>query len=265
MSLALIHAKPNRATIIVAQRRLLSLATKYEHPSLNLWFNNARYLVSASSPASIPKLEGEPEVVIVGRANVGKSTMLNLLLTRNKLVTTSSKPGGTKELKFFRVEITAGVTTKPLVLVDSPGYGSRGRAHWGQLFDQYIQERKQLKRIYICFNARHMLKDTDLAMLEHLSKAANGRWTIQPIFTKIDAIPENRASSHILQMIEDLEKVADPTLVHKPFMTGMVRGSGVLGVGIVGLKKDLARVAGLVKPIEEIEEPQTKLKLDVLL
>ena len=70
---------------------------------------------------------------------MGKSTLLNAVLGRNNLVRTSSKAGRTRSLNFFRV----GPGQGSLVLVDAPGYGARGREEWGELFDHYLENRKE--------------------------------------------------------------------------------------------------------------------------
>jgi len=151
--------------------------------------SSANILASATSASSIPDLSGLPEVIVIGRANVGKSTFLNAVLGRKNLVRTSKKAGSTKALNFFG----AGGDPNTFVVVDAPGYGARGRPESGKLFDIYIQNRKQLRGIYILLNHDHGLKDSDLAMLAHLDdfcsgakKAQSTRLTLQPIITKTE-------------------------------------------------------------------------------
>ncbi|KAJ7065433.1 P-loop containing nucleoside triphosphate hydrolase protein [Mycena amicta] len=249
MSLVLSHVGLNRTTIT---RRLFS----------GLRFTGAEFLASAQTPDRIPSLLGEPEVVVVGRANGGKSTLCNMLVGRNRLVMTSRKPGGTKSLKFFRVQITAGHQTRPIVLVDAPGYGARGRVEWGELFNHYIEERKQLRRVYICFNAKHMLNDVDLGMLEYLSAASRDRWTIQPILTKIDTLPLAKANQHILQMHKQIQSVAAASIAEKPFVTSLVQGAGSLGVGVETVRRDLAQLCSLLAT-KEGPSLRTNLKFNV--
>ncbi|KAG1797907.1 uncharacterized protein BJ212DRAFT_1581989 [Suillus subaureus] len=88
---------------------------------------------------SLSLLGGLPEVVVTGRANVGKSSLLNAVIGRRDLLFTSKKAGRTQTLNFFRVGSPPG----RLVVVDSPGYGARGRPEWGALFNHYLETRKQ--------------------------------------------------------------------------------------------------------------------------
>ena len=102
-------------------------------------------------------------MIVTGRANAGKSTLLNAVLGRKALVHTSKKAvrsrpdttryaaerdglkGRTRVLNFFRV----GAPPGKLILVDAPGYGARGRAEWGKLFDGYLETRKECACYFI--------------------------------------------------------------------------------------------------------------------
>ncbi|KAL1696747.1 P-loop containing nucleoside triphosphate hydrolase protein [Schizophyllum commune] len=206
------------------------LSTK-DHASV---FANARFVAAAGSISNIPKLEGRPEVIVTGRANSGKSSLFNAVVGRKDLLHTSSKPGRTKELNFYSV----GADPGHLVLVDAPGYGARGRPEWGELFDHYISTRKQLRRIYILFNAKHDLNDYDLGMLANLSDKlinAEGRqpFTLQAIITKVDSIPSGKEGETIRKLRQDIFKAAPlcmPPLLtsvtmHPPFGVGTVRSN----------------------------------------
>ncbi|KAI0077735.1 P-loop containing nucleoside triphosphate hydrolase protein [Panus rudis PR-1116 ss-1] len=169
-------------------RRTYSTRPSLSTSTKNVFGNSgaATFLAAAATPESIPKLHGLPEIIVTGRANVGKSTLLNALLGRKDLLRTSSKPGRTQTLNFYQVGSAPG----SLVVVDAPGYGSRGRPEWGDLFNYYVQNREQLKRVYILFNAKHGLNETDKLMLQSLNEqclASNGaRFTLQGIITKAD-------------------------------------------------------------------------------
>ncbi|KAF7317636.1 p-loop containing nucleoside triphosphate hydrolase protein [Mycena kentingensis (nom. inval.)] len=250
MSLVLVHAPSTTLKPAASTLRYFSL--KYKNPA-DLQFKNAAYVQQAFNQeqlASLPKL-GEPEVIVSGRANAGKSTLLNMLLG-GKLATTSKTAGHTKSLKFFRLDVALASSTRvrPVLLVDAPGYGSRGRVEWGELFNHYIAERKQLQRIYICFNTKHLLNAVDLGMLEHLASVLTSRseslppWSIQPILTKIDTVPLAHGREHIVQMQEQIRGAVGTQagLVRHPLVTGM---SGSTPVGVENVRNDLAELSGI--------------------
>ncbi|KAN0137067.1 P-loop containing nucleoside triphosphate hydrolase protein [Lactarius tabidus] len=149
--------------------------------------HTAEFIAAAGSVSSIPRLAGLPEVVVTGRANVGKSTLLNAVMKRKALVASSKKPGRTKTLTFFRI----GPQPGKVILVDAPGYGERGRPEWGKLFNEYLQTRAELCRVYILLNAKHGINEADKLMLRDLDARvqSGSRWTLQAVITKADLVP----------------------------------------------------------------------------
>ncbi|TFK68746.1 P-loop containing nucleoside triphosphate hydrolase protein [Pluteus cervinus] len=183
-------------------RRLYSTSV-FDHP------NAAQFLAAAGSTESIPKLYGLPEIVVTGRANCGKSTLLNAVLGRKTLLRTSKKAGRTRELNFYGVGLEPG----KLVVVDAPGYGERGRAEWGKIFDHYVQTRKQLRRVYILFNAKNMMNAADTQMLQHLSSfliSDRGQqpFTLQSVITKADTVPPEKVDEVISSMRKQIWEAA---------------------------------------------------------
>jgi GTP-binding protein len=144
----------------------------------------------------------------LGRANVGKSTLLNALMGRTDMVRVSKKAGHTKSLNFFRL----GIEPDQLVLVDSPGYGMRGRREFSGVFDEYMKHRSQLQRVFILINAQHGILDSDRMMMEHLSEIFPQRenpFTLQPVITKIDSLA---AKGRLAPLILDLDATTHTTL-----------------------------------------------------
>ncbi|KAF9554950.1 P-loop containing nucleoside triphosphate hydrolase protein [Agrocybe pediades] len=202
---------------------------------------SAAFIAAAKSTSSIPKSNGLPEIVVTGRANAGKSTLLNAVLGRTSLLSTSKKAGHTRSLNFYRV----GADPGKLLLVDTPGYGARGRAEWGALFDHYIQNRKELKRIYILFNAKHGLNETDKQMVAHLSDAlvteqGTQPFTLQAIITKADTVPIANLEQVIAGMKKDIWEAAPLCL--PPIVTS-AEMRPPFGVDLV--RQNIAQACGL--------------------
>lgn len=127
-----------------------------------------------------------PEIAFAGRSNVGKSSLINKLVNRKNLVKTSSKPGKTESLNFFKVE-------GGLHLVDLPGYGfarkdQKTRDSWQELISGYILSRAALACVVVIIDLRHELKKLDRDMVDWL--AANGK-NFLIIYTKADKLSNN--------------------------------------------------------------------------
>jgi GTP-binding protein len=105
----------------------------------------AELLAAAASPRDFPKTR-LPELALLGRSNVGKSSLLNRLVQRRSLARTSTSPGKTRLVHFYRIERSQG----SLLLVDLPGYGwarvsKTERAGWKALIETYLAERERLR------------------------------------------------------------------------------------------------------------------------
>ena len=112
----------------------------------------AQFVMGATSWAGLPA-DGRPEVAFVGRSNVGKSSLLNMLLGRRALARTSRQPGKTQQFNFYLVD-------DRLYFVDLPGYGyakvSRTqREKWGLLIGRYVTERPPLRLVVHLVDSRH--------------------------------------------------------------------------------------------------------------
>jgi GTP-binding protein len=130
----------------------------------------AERVASAAGAEGFPRA-GLPEVAILGRSNVGKSSLLNRLVGRRKLAFASSKPGTTRLLHFYRVE-RAGRT---LLLVDLPGYGfarvaRSERAAWRALIEGYLDGRRPLRACVLLQDVRRDVSDDELDLLAWLAE-----------------------------------------------------------------------------------------------
>lgn len=121
----------------------------------------AEHVVTAAAPRQFPE-ERHPEVAFLGRSNVGKSSLINALVGQPGLAFTSSKPGCTQALNFYRVD-------RNLLFVDLPGYGyakvSRAKSSaWKQLIESYLSERATLALCVLVLDARRGWGETDLEL-----------------------------------------------------------------------------------------------------
>jgi GTP-binding protein len=147
--------------------------------------HQADFIKSAVKPKDFPPAE-LPEVAFVGRSNVGKSSLINVLSGRKALVRTSSTPGRTQLINFFDIN---GILT----LVDLPGYGYAKappdvRKQWGPMIETYLAKRENLKTVVLILDIRRIPSDGDLEMLGWLQ-----RYNIPPIIvlTKCDKLSKN--------------------------------------------------------------------------
>ncbi|OBZ73989.1 putative GTP-binding protein EngB, partial [Grifola frondosa] len=201
---------------------------------------SAEFLAAAGDTSSIPRLYGLPEVSrILRRANVGKSTLLNAVLGRRNLLHTSKQPGRTRTLNFYRV----GAAPGKLVLVDAPGYGARGRPEWGSLFDHFVQNRPELRRVYILFHAKHGLSEVDKMMLQSLNEQCSGgvKFTLQAIITKADMLLSG--GSPVIKNIQKEIFEAAPNCL--PAIITSVLNSPYFGIGDV--RRSIVEACGLEK------------------
>ena len=125
----------------------------------------AEFVISAAAPEQFPP-EGTPEVAFLGRSNVGKSTLLNLLVGQSGLARVSQTPGCTQLINFFRVE-------DRFHLVDLPGYGyarvPRGFSdRWKTLIESYLYNRKSLRLSVLLIDSRRGWMDKDRELRDWL-------------------------------------------------------------------------------------------------
>ena len=128
---------------------------------------SAEFVTSAARPQQYPS-ENLPEFAFAGRSNVGKSSLINTLVSRKKLVLTSSTPGKTRLINFFCVN-------NAFMFVDLPGYGySRGseaeRRKWKPMIEQYLSGRENLKGVVVLLDIRRIPSSEDLQLLGWLER-----------------------------------------------------------------------------------------------
>lgn len=169
--------------------------------------NNAELVISAVSEKQYPESD-KPEVVLLGRSNVGKSSFINTLINRKGLARTSSQPGKTQTMNFYAIE---GKKDKDgemeaLTFVDMPGYGyakasKKDRAKWGAMIETYLQRRDNIRLVLLLVDSRHGPTEDDRLMFDWLEY-----YNIHPIViaTKADKLGKNQLAKMKKQIMNDL-------------------------------------------------------------
>ncbi len=163
----------------------------------------ATYLTSAVEPKGYP-VELMPEIAFAGRSNVGKSSLINVLVNRKSLVRTSSTPGRTQMLNFFCIN-------DKLLLVDLPGYGfakvpKAVKKAWGPMIRTYLQSRENLAAVVLLFDIRRTPREEDIQLLDWLEELDIP--TI-PVITKADKVNRSQQAKHIKTIAEATGLPAD--------------------------------------------------------
>jgi len=158
--------------------------------------NNSQYETTAVKPEQYP-VSTLPEITLVGRSNVGKSTIINTLLNRKNLARVGSTPGKTREINFYNID-------EKLYFVDLPGYGYAGvsktkKATWSTVIDTYLSTRMQLKLLIMLVDIRHSPSKDDLLMNDWLANTGKDYIVVA---TKADKITR----SQIPLRVKDIRK-----------------------------------------------------------
>lgn len=179
--------------------------------------NNVEMIMSAVRPDQYPT-EGYPEFALAGRSNVGKSSFINKMIGRKSLARTSSKPGKTQTLNFYKIE-------EQVFFVDVPGYGyakvsKSSRETWGKFIQQYMTEREPLRAVIQIVDLRHAPSSEDCAMYDFL---VENKMPAIIIATKADKIPKGKWEKH--------KKVVRETLAMRPY-DALIVFSSEKGIGM---------------------------------
>jgi GTP-binding protein len=169
--------------------------------------HNVKFEVSAVAEAQYPK-GNLPEIAMVGRSNVGKSSLINKTLNRKNFARVSSKPGKTATINFYNLD-------SGLYLVDLPGYGyakvsKQEKQRWGEMIQHYLDTRENLKKIFLLVDARHAPSEDDLMMLEWIRYYGHD---FSVIATKVDKVKPSQRKAAIETICASLDIKEDELIV----------------------------------------------------
>jgi GTP-binding protein len=188
---------------------------------------SAKYLISSPSFDVCPSAN-KPEFAFIGRSNVGKSSLINMLVNQKNLAKTSGTPGKTQLINHF--EIVSKTKEKKendnWYLVDLPGYGYakvalNNRRRWQQMIENYLRKRENIVNIFVLIDARHKPQKIDLEFVNQL-----GEWQIPftLVFTKADKekliVVERNAKAFLTELKENWE------FLPQSFITSAEKGVG---------------------------------------
>lgn len=165
---------------------------------MNININNAKFYISAVKPEDYPK-EGLPEIVLVGKSNVGKSSFINTMVNRKKLAKTSSEPGKTRQINFYNID-------NIFYFVDMPGYGYSKMSKTEELkvaqyINEYLENRENIYLIILVLDIRHKPSAEDLIMFKYiLSK----NLPFAVILNKADKVAKTKISDRLNEFKEVL-------------------------------------------------------------
>lgn len=162
----------------------------------------AEFITSAVAKTQYPQ-DGRVEIAFVGRSNVGKSSLINTLTNRRKLVKVSGTPGKTRLVNFFLIN-------NEFYFVDLPGYGyakvsKAEKESWGKVIETYLLKREQLKKIVLLVDCRHKPTADDINMYKWI-KYYNYNTVV--VATKIDKLTRNELNKN-LKLIKDTLELRD--------------------------------------------------------
>lgn len=168
---------------------------------------NPKFEISAVKPSQYPK-NNLPEIVLVGKSNVGKSSFVNTMINRKKLARTSSEPGKTRQLNFYNID-------DKFYFVDLPGYGyskmsKKEQEQVGKFIEQYLFNRKQISLIIFLVDIRHKPTANDKLMYNYIISA---KIPFIILANKADKIAVTKVDSAVSDLQKELNPIGDiPTL-----------------------------------------------------
>jgi GTP-binding protein len=162
----------------------------------------ADYLISSASYTQCPTAD-RAEFAFIGRSNVGKSSLINMICNKQNMARISATPGKTQLINHYDIESS---NRKKWYIVDLPGYGyakvsQSNRKQWEEMIEQYLRRRENLRCVFVLIDSRHSPQTIDLEFIEKL-----GKWQVPfaIIFTKADKNKPGATRRHVQQFVDRL-------------------------------------------------------------
>ncbi len=182
-------------------------------------FINVKFVKSASKKEEFID-DDLPLIAVVGRSNVGKSSLINMLTNNKKMAKTSSQPGRTRLVNYFNVN-------NQFYLVDLPGYGFASASKnlvssWDRVMNDFFVDNRNLRLVLLLLDSRHMPTDLDIEMLDYL---AENEIPHVVILTKADKLSKSELNNNInkiAQAIRHNKDVIIPTSAQKKLGTDKI-------------------------------------------
>ena len=170
---------------------------------------NPQFEVSAVKESQYPQ-NGLPEIVLVGKSNVGKSSFINTMINRKKLAHTSSEPGKTRQLNFYNID-------NLFYFVDLPGYGfskmsKQEQVKVGQFIEHYLSTRKEIALIIFLVDIRHDPTSNDFLMYNYVIRSG---LPCMILTNKADKIAKTKVNDYAKNIQKQLNPIGD--IITLPF------------------------------------------------
>lgn len=214
----------------------------------------AEYLISSPEYIKCPVAD-RPEFAFIGRSNVGKSSLINMLVDNHKLAKTSASPGKTQLINHFDL---VTVPTDPKTgqaakgagqrwyLVDLPGYGyakvsQNSRRRWEQMIENYLRKRENLAMVFVLIDSRHQPQKIDLEFVNQL-----GVWEVPfaLAFTKSDKETQKEVSKNVKDFLNAMRKTWQ--FLPRHFVTSAIKKQG--------REKMLDYIQECIEQLQELED-----------
>ncbi len=168
---------------------------------------NPKFEISAVSPKQYPK-NNLPEIVLVGKSNVGKSSFINTMINRKKLARTSSEPGKTRQINFYNIDDS-------FYFVDLPGYGyskmsKKEQEQVGKFIEEYLFNRKQISLIIFLLDIRHKPTENDKLMYNYIISSGI---PFMILANKADKIAVTKVDAAVLELQKQINPIGDITML----------------------------------------------------